>query len=1220
MPEENEAKEPIEYWQGSSLKKEELINDNAFIIDAADYLNKRTNTYYDAAGDREEIYNEFIEVFRGSSVNEVSAIKDWRYVNAEERTDSDKEQMGKLFLTFDRIDNAETGAFEYIKDYGGAVLSAPSTYFGLGAGKVAGFAAGKGVSLLAKKAALKGLESKLATTLASKPVQVAASGVGTFAVEAGMEFPAAKKREATEVEALTRRTEGSILDEKDEENKLRPWLSAGLAGVSAGALSSVFRARGLSQQAQTEKLIKEASAATDATILEANLAAQKVVTSKTNKKLAQELDDSSDVIKMTSEQAAKAAAKAEVDAASKRVRKEARKATKALGSKRLKAPLEEGRVKEGEDIGETLLREITDTEKGAVASVNKEGDGVTRAIGPDFKIDLKFDTVKRISALAISLAVENGVKTFTRKGETLRITDILADQLDLLSKKLSGKEDNGIEAADAVLKNLMETYGLNFSHIAALFSAEFSNAGKTLRSARDNVDTLSAFFAEMKKSTTDKSLDDAVDMDFKRLRTIYQTFKNLDQVARGTLTMQPVTTIRNTLGGGLRVAVNAFNNAIAGSGQLAVGFAKRDKEMQRAGLANLGSSVNIFKYLSSPAEAYALREIWKAGGSTEAQLVFRAMADVTNSTPKNKIGKVVTVDEVNEAGKTVKVDKFVSANPFTDALVRGVRYMNALNTASDNFFKSAVFAAELGKSVGGSKKLMKLAAEGKLNTLPEKTLQDAGKEALFTAYQKGYKQGNLGYVFIQAFSQPFTSPFIPFPRFITNSLEFAHHHSPIIGAIQFTGKSGKKYGPAGNLIFGEGERDLSKRLAQQITGMSMLYGGFQLRAAMGDDTPWHQLDVANNQLDMRALLGPFALPVFIADIASRVVNEAEAAAIRDGKTADDVSLFDFDFTDWEYWLEGLSEINARDTGRELLKVIFGTSFKSGLNLDLIQGTIDDLINTGDMKALAKLVADYVGSFLNRYIVPVGFAKDILGTYDKSFLAMEDTRDVSLVAQMWKKATRSIPKALRDASGRFAFTEEEAKVLPTRTGIVYRGEDPAYWKNLTGMIKIPERNALEKELISLYGSELAFYRVFPKTSTDPRLSKAFDKMYGKISEEVLIEVVQSNRYNNLNSKADKRDFLKKEIAKHMKGVDVTDYFVEWARLKDDAGNFINVKDKDESDKLISIAYKKKVMAFSKDERASARKSYNVTSSSSEPSWTELNNVFKVDYIKAYLAER
>ena len=45
-----------------------------------------------------------------------------------------------------------------------------------------------------------------------------------------------------------------------------------------------------------------------------------------------------------------------------------------------------------------------------------------------------------------------------------------------------------------------------------------------------------------------------------------------------------------------------------------------------------------------------------------------------------------------------------------------------------------------------------------------------------------------------------------------------------------------------------------------------------------------------------------------------------------------------------------------------------------------------------------------------------------------------------------------------------------------------------------------------------------------------------------------------------------------------------------------------------------------MAFSKDERAAARKSYNVTSSSSEPSWTELNNVFKVDYIKAYLAER
>jgi hypothetical protein len=151
--------------------------------------------------------NEFVEYNRSSTVNEVSAWKNLSYVKDKSTTDVDKERMGKILTAFERLDDADTGLFEYIKDYGGALLSSPSTYLGFGAGKVAGFAAGKGVSALAKQAATKGL----ARAAGSKAGRIGSSVAGTAALEGGIEFGAEGYRQRAEVEALTRRTEGSTV-------------------------------------------------------------------------------------------------------------------------------------------------------------------------------------------------------------------------------------------------------------------------------------------------------------------------------------------------------------------------------------------------------------------------------------------------------------------------------------------------------------------------------------------------------------------------------------------------------------------------------------------------------------------------------------------------------------------------------------------------------------------------------------------------------------------------------------------------------------------------------------------------------------------------------------------------------------------------------------------------------------------------------------------------
>ena len=1162
-----------EYWAQDALSKEELLNNDEFLRDASLYLLKRTKNFYDPNIDKEKVYKEFIEQFRGSSVNEISAIKDYAYVQRETTTDVDKERMGKLFLTFDRIGNADTGAFEYIKDYSGAILSAPSTWLGFGAGKVAGSAAGKGVSLLAKKAATRGLASKLQ----SKAGQIGTAAAGTAVFEGGIEAGAEYRRQQSQVEARTRRTEGSTLDEKDEVNMGQVALSAGLAGVSAGALSGVFRAKGISDQGKTSKILKEAEDASAARTKAANEKAAE--TAKENASLSAEVNKSAKIFK----QAADAEAAAEV-----------RYGKFKTGDK----PLEAERVARGKELGEDILAETTGVDGTARVATKEKGAAefvdeavVTRELGDDFEITIKTDTIKRISALAVELAATNGVK---KLGQT-RITDILADQL----QKLGSGSGKTIEEADATVKKLMDEYDLNFSDLADLFAAEFSEAGKTLQIASQNRKSLSMFFEEMRGAKNKGELDRVIDGEVTSGKKIWQDIKNLDQVARGLMTAQPATTVRNTIGAGLRVATYALNNAIAGAGEFAIGKALGKQELTQAGLLNLGSAKNVFKYLSlSGAEAKAVRELAK-GASEDGRAAFRAMADITSSMPADKVQRVVRKTEIVD-GKAVEVESLESATKFTDGLVKGTRYLNALNTASDNLFKTAVHAAELAKQVGGEKNLLEIAKEGKFNLISPAKLKAAANEALFTAYQKGYKQDTLGGKFITAFSQPYTTPFIPFPRFLVNSLEFTYQHAPLIGAIQKKDGGGLFFQ---GKVFGESDRDLSKRVAQQLTGFGMLAGGFQLRAAMGEDTTWYEIkNSAGEIFDNRALYGPYGIFMLMSDIAFRATKEADRIASLEGKQAN----MDLDFSDRRYWQEAISEISARDTARDILKATFGTTFKTGVNTALLQKSAEEFIETGEYRSLGTLAADVIGNWMNRFTVPVGVAKDVLGTFDPAYLKMEDNRQVNFIAQLAARARRSIPRALRTEEGFFSFTEDNAKVSPTRTTTPTRGEVPLI-KQFTGATPVAQKNALERELTKVYGGTGYLYKLFPKKSGQPKLRRAFDMLYGDISEQVLGPAIQSKFYRNLKTSAEKKLFLKNRIATELKGRDVSDFFATWA--------VDNIEDPQERKELLNLSFERAYSSYgSKELKAITRRQYMALKSKSDPDWDDVPFKEKLDRVK------
>lgn len=127
------------------LNRDILTQDQDFLVDASDYLIKRTGKDLE---DPNEIYDAFMEQMRYHTVNELDTVSDLMY--AQEAEDEDREQMARLFETFDRMDLDFTDELAgKIGDYGWGIVTAPSTILGFmtgGSAKVATFAGQRAAS------------------------------------------------------------------------------------------------------------------------------------------------------------------------------------------------------------------------------------------------------------------------------------------------------------------------------------------------------------------------------------------------------------------------------------------------------------------------------------------------------------------------------------------------------------------------------------------------------------------------------------------------------------------------------------------------------------------------------------------------------------------------------------------------------------------------------------------------------------------------------------------------------------------------------------------------------------------------------------------------------------------------------------------------------------------------------------------------------------------
>jgi hypothetical protein len=1081
----------MSYFQSDNLSKEDLLKDEEFLSDAQEYLVKRTDTFY---GSPEEIYNAWVEQNRVVNVNEVSAIKDYNYATSKDRTEEEKDQMGRLYLAYDRLGNADTGTVDKILDYGEGIVTAPSTWLGLisgGVSKAAGLGGTRAAIQLAKAAATGRLKSKLS--------QGVAAGLRTAAVEGGIEAGAETTRQLARVESGA----------QEDVSVGQVALSAGLAGGSAGVLSGVLAGAGRGAQ-------REAAAE----LYRAGLTAKTTRETAANTKAEKTLDDASN--------------------------KEIYDAIK-LSSSTLDE-LDKARVARGKEKIKEIAVDATDVTSGVRLVEDTTDDFLS-----DFGVRVPVERLDRITAATVDAVKAVGLDANQIKGK--RITDILADVVQK-------------EGGEKAYKDLLKQYELNFEDVAAMFAFEFSEAGKVLAVASTAKRNLNSFFQKVSDMST-KIGDEAPELTKrnaeadnvnKKHSATWQAIKNIDSARRGLMTVQPATTVRNTANAGLRTFLHAVENIGEGIVQIGTGKFKE-------GVSNIASPVSLFRYLvGNTEEARIIQALSAEAAPEQMQSLFRSLADVS----------LKASDE-----------ELLAQKGFTGALIKGTRYANALNTLSDNTFKRAIFTSELAKSVGGYKNLQKIIADGRFSDISGEAFERATKSALDLTYQKGYDHGTFANGFIKTFSQPGLSLLIPFPRFVANSMQFAFEHAPLMGMFDLSP------------VFGKTERSIQKRIAQQITGVGMLAGAIQLRAAMGDDTKWYELQNSRGELfDGKALYGPFAPYMVIADTMVRGYNRAATTGKRVGTE---------DLLDPKVWKETLSEIQGSKVGTELIKASLGTTFKTGVNLSLIDTATREAIETGDVKSVNKLLVDMAANLVNSFTVGAGVAKDVLGTFDEDYLNIPDTQDVNLWERFIKRSLRSIPQAPM---------EGQRIISPTRTDDPVRGAIPLL-KQVTGLTPVAARNTVERELVKL---NIEPYEFFKLRYSDPKLRKAMNEMYGMISEEALIPAINSRIYNRTEdgfptSVSEKKRFLTDilETKKTVSGVNYTDeeYLLTWIQKGD------NTFTDEEKEELTSSLYSEMLRRQPKTTINAARSFYN---RKHQDIFDDLPNNMKIDYVKQYAKQR
>lgn len=1021
------------YNEQSEINRDTLLKDEQFLDDATAFLIDRGGYDPEDLMSAEDVYENYMEHFRYQNVNEVTAVNDLLY--AQNADDNAKARFARLMDTYDNMDS-DLG-WAAAGDYVAGVLTAPSTYAGIftgGGAKVGALAAQQGVKL--------GIRQLLKSGVAGQALRQAATkgAVRAGAVEGTIGAGHALAQEKTRV-----------------ETGLQEEVSG--AQVAVGALASAVPGAAFGAASQVKRAIDENVATRVMNITQKTVERQTRLANRGVTKDVFENEETSEL---------------------------ANNIYSALKEKKLS--LEETIPEElarGRELKQELAPEPAD-----VVDV------------PGRKMPLEASVsnmhLQNIAAVAAKITKEIGqlppLKNLP-EGETgvERFT----------SKIIRGFNANLIDNDKIVA--IAREHGVQYSDIASLFGAEISNGGSILgklsglaRASRESIlkelDEIDKIMLEAGDLTTParaelEKIEQQIGKD--PLTKINDVMRNINKARIGFMTVQLATTSRNMTNGYMRNLVYGFDNL--GASLYNVAFSNKqarkalikqgvidptDEQLKveaeravRLGMAQLRTAVDSFMFKDlmlglNSTQAVTLAKLMRNpefGQSDLARQLFMEMGDVADHTGQKSL------------------------------LLNTARFLNKLNTKSDNMFKRAILGRELNKAIiaagydGGLNGILK---QGRFTSIDQRVIAKGMEEALDFTYQTGRFKGKEGVfnsaaqTFIDASQTQLGSVFVPFPRYMVNQFRFFYEHAPILGLIDAFGILNKS--------------DAADRFGKQIGGFTALTALYALRANHGDETtgPFeYKNPFGSGLVDAQAMLGPFSAHAVVADAIYRWTNPEVSQE---------------------------APVNYRD----IVKALGGGQFR-GTGLGLVDGLFDAWqkgIDDGETDlALKEMSAKFLGNYFSTYTVGAGVLKDVVATLDPEMRIVADNKDIEFWPYVFKQATRSFPRAVDGTEGFFLGRKPLAS--PTKADGI-RIMNP-FMRQLTGLTQQEQRNLAETEFDRL---GLEWTEIAPrKIKFDPELSGEQNAMMGKWVETGLSEYIARDPiYNQLETDIEKKAILKAKI--------------------------------------------------------------------------------------------
>jgi len=1018
------------------LNKEFLIGNKNFLNDARGFLIERSGYETSDFKSDDDVYDAFMQHFRRQNVNEFTATRDLIYAQTQ-TDDNGRARMGRLMDTFDHMDG-ELG-WKAAGDYLGGVFTAPSTYAGIfsfGAAKAGALAAQQGVKFGIRQAIKGGARGVIPALAIDAPV-----AAGTIAAQEQI------------------RKDTGIKEKGEGIDFGKVGTGAAISALTSGIIGGGIGARQAYTGFQSEKIVMN------------SLLKQKAKTEAAHAESLKVFNSKSSLGKKAKEIKNKLALKETIPEALEEGKKLKQKITK-------------------KQVKQTPIQNISATiDSQTLDNIAAAGAKIYDSILP---------RVKEVKADGTLVRYAKGSKEDLQERFSSRITRALLDQKSVIDKVEQGLDDTLAKQDASIdilsLENILKKHNVSLEQLGLIYAEEVSEAGrklgtqskvkrlqkKLLKEMNDMDGALQSLGGDFTAKARTKVQDEKIGLD-----VMGMAGRIIDQIAVkgrvGLMTIQAVTTARNTTNGYMRNYSYALDNLGSGLYNVVGGNLKRipfltSKQLKeegrrsvRLGVAQLKTSAQaaLLRDLvlgTTSVETAALEKLFKNpafGKSEQAKELFKEMGDIGNLTG-------------TEGGLTAVARK-----------------LNIFNTMSDNMFKRAIFSRELNKLVQEEygKNLKTILMEGNFQAIDDKLTAKAMEQALEFTYQAGKfhkKEGWFNKIFANGvinFGQSrLGSLVIPFPRYLINQFRFFYEHAPIIGMFDF-----------GSGILNKSTA--ADRVGKQLGGITTLYAFMQMRANLGtEDTGAFEfysptgpegdsrfkgamrnvLGSTGGYFDLKATLGPYAMTAWLSDFMYRMMPHQDATTYKFKIPATEME-FDTFIKQNPRMAKGIKNNRIR---RDLAYALTGGLGRAGTASDILDIGIDTLVNgtnlTTDRKA-AEYFYKLLANALNTYTVGAGVFKDTAAIISPNFRKVPNNTDVSVLGYFAKQATRAFPQ-IADPTGVDSFKGIDNDVDGMNifnTGFVYKGVGP----NRKGFSATPYRstgityvNPLLKQATGLFEQE------------------------------------------------------------------------------------------------------------------------------------------------------